>query len=255
MREFDVTFRLRVKPGTRYLFDDTIEIEGGRIRVEAKDGKICGRIVIFLEREDYDLARKEAVERLERLTSMLMLIFGEGLAVDDVSVERKPVIKGTRRVKVTVFDAGTVKDRGLREVKLSKVSLHEIGIKLEELLKELDGWGEKSKDLLRAVRWWGKGSLEKDKVDAFLDYYISFEILAYIKNYKQCEDWVKRFSERYSITYKPDRRTAINDIRAGMLHEPGPIQKDEAERLANQYADRFGEELLKAIKKIIEEGP
>jgi hypothetical protein len=39
------------------------------------------------------------------------------------------------------------------------------------------------------------------------------------------------------------------------LHEPGPIQKDEAERLANQYADRFGEELLKAIKKIIEEGP
>ena len=36
------------------------------------------------------------------------------------------------------------------------------------------------------------------------------------------------------------------------MHGPGPGRK-KAEKLANQYADSFGEEILKAIKKIINE--
>jgi hypothetical protein len=36
-------------------------------------------------------------------------------------------------------------------------------------------------DLLRTIRWWGKGYLEEDNVDRFLDYYIAFEVLASIR--------------------------------------------------------------------------
>jgi len=36
------------------------------------------------------------------------------------------------------------------------------------------------------------------------------------------------------------------------MHAPGP-EKDKAEKLAKQYAERFRKELLEAIRKIIDE--
>jgi hypothetical protein len=66
------------------------------------------------------------------------------------------------------------------------------------------------------------------------------------------KNWAKGFSEDYSITYRPSGEKAITKIRNDIVHEPGP-EKDEAKRLAKQYADSFGGELLKTIKKIINE--
>ena len=107
---------------------------------------------------------------------------------------------------------------------------------------------------MRAIKWWREGNLEEDNVDKFLDYFISFEILASIKGYKSeyKEDWARKFSEDYSITHKPGGKMTINEIRNYIMHELGP-EKEEAEKLANKYADTFGREILYAIKRIINE--
>jgi len=58
-------------------------------------------------------------------------------------------------------------------------------LRIKEKLSKL----ERGEDLLRAIKWWRKGSLEEDKVDKFLDYYIALEMLASIRGYK--DDKVK----------------------------------------------------------------
>jgi len=249
MHEFDVTFRLRSKPNISYSFDDVIE--HGGIRIETKDGKICGRTTISIERDDYNLAREKAVEELEKLASVLTIIFGEAFVVEDVKVEHKPIIENEGKVKtVIVFDTCRSKDCVFVEKRYSKEILDKIKAELKGLTDKIDKSRE-GKDLLRAIKWWGKGNLEEDKIDKFLDYFISFEMLASIKGYrsKYREDWARKFSDDYSITHKPDGKMTVNEIRNAIMHEPGH-EKEKAEKLANQYADSFGEEVLKAIKKI-----
>jgi hypothetical protein len=80
-------------------------------------------------------------------------------------------------------------------------------------------------------------------------------MLASIKGYKgKYGDWVKRFTEDYSITYEPDGRTSINEIRGKIVHTIGP-EKETAEMLAAQCADKLGQELFDAIKKVLMEMP
>jgi hypothetical protein len=248
MHEFDVTFMLRSKPNISYLLDGVIEYGG--ISIETRDGKIYGKTTISIEKDDHHLAREKAIEELEKLASMLTVIFGEGFIIEDVKVAHKPIIEDRGKVKeIAIFD--TLEVKASLEI-YSKKSLDEIKAELKELTDRINKLGE-SKALLRAIKWWGKGDLEEDKVDKFLDYFISFEMLASIKGYKsKYKEWARKFSNDYSITHKPDGKTAVNTIRNNILHKPGP-EKEEAEKLANQYADSFGKEILKAIKRIIEE--
>jgi len=254
MHEFDVTFRFRSKPNTSYSFDSVIE--HGGIRIETKDGKICGRATISIERDDHNFAREKAVEELERLASVLTIIFGEAFAVEDVKVEHKPIIENEGKFKkITLFETIQIKEEVFIDKKYSKESLDEIKGELKGLIDKINKLRE-GKVLLRAIKWWRKGNLEEDKIDKFLDYFISFEMLASIKGYKSKygEEWAGKFSDDYSITHKPDEEMSVNSIRNKIMHEPGP-EKEKAEKLANQYADSFGEEVLKAIKKIINENP
>ena len=229
-------------------------IEYGGISIETRDGKIYGKTTISIEKDDHHLAREKAIEELEKFASMLTVIFGEGFIIEDVKVAHKPIIEDEGKVKeIAIFDAMEMKDEVSQEIKYSKESLDKIKAELKELTDRINKLGE-GKALLRAIKWWRKGDLEEDKVDKFLDYFISFEMLASIKGYKSKYDekWAEKFSNDYSITYKPDGKTTVNDIRGKILHARGP-EKEEAEKLANQYADSFGKEILKAIKRIIEE--
>jgi uncharacterized protein YnzC (UPF0291/DUF896 family) len=254
MHEFDATFRFRGKFGIR--FDGVIECGG--VRIETKDGEICEKTTISIERNDPYLARESAIKRLEELASILTLIFGEGFAVEDVNVEHKPIIEVEgRSKKVSLCETVRAKDRVSRMY--LKESLNEIKAKLEELTGKIDSFEKKRReDLLRAIKWWRRGNLEEDNVDKFLDYFISFEMLASMKGYKSKrskyrDKWAMKFSEDYSITYKPGGKMTVKEIRNNIMHEPGP-EKEEAEKLANEYADAFGREILNAIKKIIDEG-
>jgi hypothetical protein len=251
MHEFDATFRFRGKFGI--IFDGVIECGG--VRIETKDGEICGKTTISIERNDPYLARESAIKRLEELASILTLIFGEGFAVEDVNVEHKPIIEVEgRSKKVSLFETVRARDRVLRMY--SKESLNEVKAELEELTGKIDSFEKKRREgLLRTIKWWRKGNLEEDNVDKFLDYFISFEMLASMKGYKSKygDKWAMEFSEDYSITYKPGGKMTVKKIRDNIMHEPGP-EKEEAEKLANEYADAFGREILNAIKKIIDEG-
>jgi len=259
VHEFDVSFRLKSRPDVSYSFDEPLELEYGKIRLETKNGAICGRMTISLEKDDYDLVEREALKELEKLASILTLLFGTGLLIEDMRMEHKPLIEYQGNViKVTLFEAITVKVNVAfkEELKFFKEELSKIKAELEGLKEKINEWERKGKGVLKAIKWWRKGYLEEDGVDKFLDYFISFEMLASTKGYKKkYSNWAKMFSKDYSITYELNGKRTISWIRNAIMHEPGP-EKDEAEKLANQYADRFGKELLKAIKKIIiEEEP
>ena len=238
---------------SKYQFDEVIELDG--IRLETRNGKICGEVVVQTDKADFNLVAEKAFKKANKTASLLTLLFGEGFAVEDVvpryivAVEEK---EHAKEIEIHEFVRLHVEASLTIERRFSKEDLSKTKSELKELLNKLSKL-ERGEDLLGVIRWWRKGYLEEDKVDKFLDYYIALEMLASIKGYKdKYQDWVRKFSEDYSITYKPDGRVGIDKIRNRLMHAPGP-EKDEAEKLVELYADRFGAELLKAIRKVVDE--
>jgi len=112
---------------------------------------------------------------------MLTVIFGQGFTIDEVKVEHRSIIESGGSVKkITLSETLIIGERVHVVKKLSKESLESIKTKLKELVGKISRL-ERSMDLLRAIKWWAKGSLEEDNVDKFLDYFISFEMLASLK--------------------------------------------------------------------------
>jgi len=265
MYEFRVIFNLKGK--FKYSFSDVVEYEDIKLRTE--DGKIHGETSLLLERADINLAREMAIEKIEKLTSLLTLIFKEGLIIENINVIPVPTVTVIDRGREKVIEIHDYKQIKIEveahlEVyrKFSKEETDRIKAELRKLSSRVSEL-EHGKDLLRAIKWWRKGYFEEDKVDKFLDYYIVFEMLASIMDYKKCEkseekcktkcNWAERFAKDYSITYEIIENANLAYIRNKILHAPGP-EKDEAEKLAMRHADRFGIELLNAIKKIIDQG-
>jgi hypothetical protein len=255
VHEFEVRFTLKSRPNVGFSFDRAIQLGGTTL--ETREGKIHGTMTLRLESDDLSIAREKALEETEKIASFLSLILDAGFAVEEVCVTRKPEIKeegGVKKITVTVFDNAKISVWAGMIATYSREGINELEIKLQNLMNRIEK-GAHGRDLLRAIKWWRKGYLEEDKVDAFLHYYIALEMLASIKGYKgKYEDWVKRFTEDYSITYKPDGKTSINEIRGKIVHTAGP-EKDAAEKLAAQYADMLGQELLIAIKRVLEKLP
>jgi hypothetical protein len=255
--EFEVRFTLKSRPDVGFSFDRAIQLGG--MTLETREGKIHGTMTLRLESDEPNVAREKALEEAEKIASLLSFALNAGFAVEEVRVTRKPEIKEEGRVKkITIFDYVIVREWANITATYSIERINELEIKLQNLMNRIER-GAHGRDLLRAIKWWRKGYLEEDKVDAFLHYYIALEMLASIKGYKDKkdkykDDWVKRFAEDYSITYKPDGRTSINEIRGMILHAPGP-EKEAAEKLAAQCADKLGQELLNAIKRALEELP
>ncbi len=256
MYKFRVSFKL--KSGKGYIFDGVIEYDD--IKLKTENDKIYGELVVIVDRPDFNLAREEAVRRIERLASLLTLALDDGFVVEDVNVESLPRIidKGQEKI-IEIYEF-----IGIREVEF-KINVNYPRGKLAEVVSELRQIEVKlkgssySEELLRAIKWWRKGFLEEDEVDKFLDCFIAFEMLASILGYTKCKEseekckaecaWAKRFAEDYSITFRIGEMSLV-DIRGKIMHAPGP-EKDEAERLAMQHADRFSRELFNAIKKIV----
>jgi hypothetical protein len=274
VHEFEVQFTLKSRPDIGFSFDRAIRLGGATL--ETREGKIHGAMTLCLESGDPNAAREKALEEAEKIASLLSLALNAGFAVEEVHVTCKPVIEvierdGVKKITVSIREILTVKK--LVSKIYSGKKTEELEIELQNLMNRIEK-GAHGRDILRAIKWWRKGYLEEDKVDAFLHYYIALEMLASIKGYKDKrekvqekrfinwlkrftyrkygESWVKKFTKDYSITYKPDGRTSINEIRGRILHAPGP-EKDAAEKLAAQCADKLGQELLNAIKRVLEE--
>ena len=235
----------------KYQFDKAIELDGARL--ETKDGKICGEVVVQVEKADPNLIAERALEKANKIASLLTLLFGEGFALEDVP---RPVvvIRKEGHVVETVIYEFVKAEAFINMVGFSEEILSKKESELKELSNKLDKLSklERGEDLLRAIKWWAKGYLEEDEVDKFLDYYIALEMLASIRGYKDVKKFSEDYSTIYTITYEPDGEVNIKKIRNRLMHEPGP-DKDKAEKLAKLYADRLGAELLRAIKKVIDE--
>jgi hypothetical protein len=257
MYEFHVSFKL--KSGKCYIFDDAVEYDG--IKLKTENGKIRGELVVLVDRPDFNLAKEEAIRKIETLTLLLTPVFGDGFAVEDVKVTLSPRIIDKGREKVIEIyehiELRAVASLNMN-IKYTKEKLAEAVLELKQLKGKLQG-SKQGEALLRAIKWWRKGFFEEDKVDKFLDYYIAFEMLASILGYKECKEseerrkaecaWAKSFAENYSITFRVGEMS-LTEIRNNIMHAPGP-EKDEAEKLAAQHADRFCMELFNAIKKIV----
>jgi len=246
---------------SKYHFEVPVELDG--VRLETRDGKVCGEVTMSVA--DPARIEQEVYREVDRVALLLTLQSGEGFAVEDFRVRGAVRVSSEERGATTEVRLEAeahvvlkVREEVLieRTARYTKERLEMLVAELRELSSRLSklGGGE---DVLRAVRWWRKGYLEEDRVDRFLHYYIAFEILASVRGYKsRHKDWAKRFSEDYSITYSitygPGSKTTVRNIRNWLVHEPGP-EKDRAEELARQYADLFGTEILRAIKRIIDE--
>jgi len=247
---FEVRFTLRSRPEFGFSFSRAIQLRG--VTLETREGKIHGKFTITPECDDYNSAKERARETAEMIALLLTLALGAGFVVEDVRVDRKPIIEEEGRVKKIVVSDYVYASEALVTItrKCSEEEMTKLEAELQKLANKLKQ-AEYGEDLLRVIKWWRKGNMEEDGVDAFLHYYIAFEMLASLKGYK-CEEWAKRFAEDYSITYKPDGKTRITDIRNWLVHARDP-EKEIAEKLASQHAGRFGSELLNAIKMIVNE--
>jgi len=157
---------------SKYLFDEAIELDG--IRLESKDGKIYGEVIVQVEKVDPNLIVEKAFEKANEIALLLTLLFGESFIVEDVVPGSIVAVKKKEdAVKIEIYESIRllIKASLSIEKRLSKEKLGRIKSELKELLGKLSK-PERGGDILRAINWWRKGNLEEDGVDKFLDYYI-----------------------------------------------------------------------------------
>jgi len=242
--EFEVRFTLKSSPQIKKSFEGSVKVDD--FELEEKEGKIAGKTSISIDSNDPALGKRQAFNKIEELATILTLILGTAYVIDDLNAIHKPIIKKTKAEQiVSVFDTARVSENIVIIQKLT-----------DEYLKEqyniwrdiLDKSGDKE-HLIRALKWWRKGSLDEDKVDRFLHYWITLEILAYILK-KDLEKEFEEFCKETEITCKPDGKHSLKWIRNKLVHSAGK-DKEKAEELAKNYADTLGNEIFKVIKRII----
>ena len=243
--EFEVHFTLKSIPQIKLSFEGSVKIDD--FELEEKEGKIAGKTSISIDSNDPALAKRQASNKIEELAMILTLIFGTAYEIDDLNVIHKPIIeKSEARQIVSVFDTVGVSENIVIIKKHSGEFLKEqYNIWRDRLHKSRD-----KEHLIRALKWWRRGALDEDKVDRFLHYWITLEILASILK-KDLKKEFEEFCNEVGVTCKPDGQHSLKWIRNELLHGPGE-DKEKAEELAKKYADTFGNEIFRAIKKIVE---
>jgi hypothetical protein len=239
--EFEVRFTLKSIPQIKLLFEWGVKIDD--FEIEVQDGKIVGKTSISIDVDDLELAKRQAIDKIEELTTILTLTFGTPYKVDDISVVHKPIIKKTESGQtLSIFDTVHITEQVVIIQKIPTEFIEEQYYLWRDKLSKL-----KDKEvLLRALKWWRRGSLDEDNVDRFLHYFITLEMLASLIE--------KKFEEvcnEAGITYRPDGRHSLKWVRNKLLHSVGE-EKEIAEKLAKNYADILGNEIFHVIKKILE---
>jgi len=239
--EFEVRFTLKSIPQIKLSFEGTVKIND--FEIEVQEGKIAGKTSISIDINDPALAKRQAINKIDELAMILTLIFGISYEIYDLNVIHKPIIEKTESGQiVSVFDTCRITERVEIIKKIPKEFLHEqYNLWRNRLSKSRD-----NQVLIRALKWWRKGSLDEDKVDRFLHYFITLEILASILKKE-----FKEFCNESGVTYRPDGQHSLKWIRNKLLHSAGE-DKEKAEELAKNYVDTLQNEIFQVIKKIME---
>ena len=242
MERFEVNLLLRC--AVDFPLQDELECCGVRLKVN--NGVVYGTATVdAVNREE---ARRRGYQLAEDVASALTLVFGRAFVVERVNVAKV----GRQRAGGSVVIKVVVEATTHAKVILVKWPRNwkELAATLMESLIAAGEKPEKLKRLMRVLKWWRAGDVDDDPLDKFLKFYIAFELLAAAQRYRgKYHDWVKRFCNDYGITYRINK-WRLSDIRNSLVHEPGE-EREEAEKLAAQHAERFGLELLEAIRKAI----
>jgi hypothetical protein len=240
--EFEVRFNLKSDSQIKLLFEGAVKI--GDFEIETQEGRIVGKTSISIDMDDPELAKRQALDKIEELATILTLIFGTAYEIYDLSVVHKPIIEKTEAgQKISIFDTIHIAE-GVVVIKRTPKEIIE---------EQYNFWRDKLRKLedkevfIRALKWWRRGSLDEDKVDKFIHYFIVLELLA--SKYSQRN--IEKFCNEYGIKYKPDERCSLKDVRNKLIHDISE-GKDVAEEWARKFADTLGYEIFQAIKKIIE---
>lgn len=167
-------------------------------------------------------------ETFEKLVNALALV---GIGVVGELVSFRHATGACMKIEVT-------KPISINEQKIKEAK------KYLSLLDQLD-----ADFVMKALKWWREGFVENDPVDKFLKFFISFEIFA--KNVVGEEQWINKIRCKLKLppkTFIYDGKQA-NKIRGDIVH----AGKEEAINLAEKYADEFGEDVLLALRKYVED--
>jgi len=140
---------------------------------------------------------------------------------------------------------GCVKVRIIEPVKFDEnviSSANEFLGKLNDLSPEI------KEAIVRSMKWWRRGFVEDDPVDKFLNFYVAFEIIGK-KISPSKERWIIESCQKLGLppeTFKYEGKS-ISEIRGEILH----AGKKEAINLAEKYANKFGEEVLSALRILV----
>jgi hypothetical protein len=183
--------------------------------------------------------------RSELFAYAISLVQGVGFDVDNLVITWQSInAAGVITSMKTTAGSRTQLNEGLLERAINLMN------KLGDALRN-PSTSKRVEELLRVIRWWAFGDLDTDPVDRFLKFFIAFEMLASLKGYKGkfSDSWVEDFCNDYSLTCKFEGMS-VNKIRNLIMHEPGE-DRDRAEEAARKHADEFGQEVLKAIRKVV----
>jgi len=243
MESFEVNFSLRCAVD----FPLQEELECCGVRLGVNGGVVRGTATIHAENREE--ARQKGRQLAEDVASALTLVFWKTFAVEHVNVTQVSWRREGDRVVIELADEATIHTKVV-VVKWSS-NWKELVAKFMQSLVTAGEKPERLKRLMRALRWWRAGDVDDDPLDKFLKFYIAFELLAAALGYRRrCnKEWAKQFCKDYGMTYQIEK-FSLPRIRNSLVHEPGE-EREEAERLAAQHAERFGQELLEAIRKAI----
>jgi hypothetical protein len=241
MERFEVNFLL--KCAVDFPLRDELECYGVKLRVEG--GVVRGTATVHASNSEE--AKQKGRELAEVVASALTLEFGRAFSVEQINVNQASQRREGDRQVIEARDIDLMYDQA--KAASWPMNWKESVAKYIQLLTANREKTE-SKKFIRVLKWWRAGDVDDDPLDKFLKFYIALELLAAAQRYRgKYPDWVKRFCNDYGITYRINK-WRLSDIRNYLVHNPGE-KREEAERLAAQHAERFGLELLEAIRKAI----
>ena len=243
MERFEVNFLLRCAVG--FPLRDELECCGVRLRV---DGDIAhGTATVHASNSEE--AKQKGREQAEVVALALTLVFGRAFSVEQINVNQASQRREGDRQVIEAKDVALIYD----QAKAASYTMNwkESVAMYMRLLTTIRDKPE-SKKFIRVLKWWIAGDVDDDPLDKFLKFYIAFELLAAALGYgRRCnKEWAKQFCRDFGITYQINEEFSLPRIRNSLVHEPGE-EREEAERLAAQHAERFGLELLEVIKKVV----
>jgi len=251
VHEFEVRFTLKSIPQTKDDFEGIVKIDD--FEIEAQGGKIVGRTSVSIDSNDPTLAERLAIKKLEELATIITLVLGTAYKVVDISVVHKPIIEKTASGQiVTIFDQLWVAEQIQVIKKPAKEFVEKQYYFWKDKLSRFDK--EKRDILLRVLKWWRKGSLDEDNVDKFLHYFITLEMFVSLLTGKEeiSKNEFEEVCKNIRVTFRPDNEHDIKWIRNKLVHS-NREEKEKAEELAEKYAIMLGDEIIRAIKKYVED--